>query len=92
MVETMMHRAHREQIKTLRPSPRLSARHFPLSAFPSLLKARTSLAIFFLALPSLCKLAGGFAEAEEERRRLPSRVTPLACLLSLSGFPDLLRG
>jgi hypothetical protein len=43
-------------------------------------------------LPSLCKLAGGFAEAEEERRRLPSRATPLASLLSLSGFLDLLRG
>jgi hypothetical protein len=45
-----------------------------------------------LPLPSLCKLAGGFTEAEEERGRLPSRATPLASLLSLSGFPDLLRG
>jgi hypothetical protein len=43
-------------------------------------------------LPSLCKLAGGFAEAEEERRRLLSRATLLASLLSLSGFLDLLRG
>jgi hypothetical protein len=41
-------------------------------------------------LPSLYKLAGGFAEAEEEGRRLPSNATPLASLLSLSGFPDLL--
>jgi hypothetical protein len=43
-------------------------------------------------LPSLYKLAGGFAEAEEERGRLPSHAMPLASLLSLSGFPDLLQG
>jgi hypothetical protein len=43
-----------------------------------------------LPLPSHCKLTGGFAEAEEEGRRLPSRATPLASLLSLSGFLDLL--
>jgi hypothetical protein len=44
-----------------------------------------------LPLPSHCKLAEGFAEAEEEGRRLPSRAMPLASLLSLSGFLDLLQ-
>jgi hypothetical protein len=44
-----------------------------------------------LPLPSHCKLAEGFAEAEEERRRLPSPAMSLASLFPLSGFPDLLR-
>jgi hypothetical protein len=76
------------------PAPPLlarSARHLlPLPSLSPLGDPQLQPTLAPLLL-SLCKLAGGFTEAEEEGRRLPSRVTPLASLLSLSGFPDSLR-
>jgi hypothetical protein len=48
-------------------------------------------ATFFLAVPSPSKLAGEPPKLRKKRGRLPSNATPLASLLSLSGFLDLPR-
>jgi hypothetical protein len=76
------------------PAPPLlahSARHLlPLPSLSPLGDPQLQPTLAPLLL-SLCKLAGRFTEAEEEGRRLPSHATPLASLLSLSGFPDSLR-
>jgi hypothetical protein len=62
----------------------------PLSALPFPLQALTQIATFSLAVPSHSKLIGEPPKPRRKRERLPSNVMPLASLLSLSGFLDLL--
>jgi hypothetical protein len=89
--ESTLNRDHLRLEKPPHPLLARSARHLPPLSIPSPLQAHTQPATFSLAVPSPSKLAGEPPKPRKKRGRLPSNATPLASLLSLSGFLDLPR-